>query len=167
MPSRSPLSIAFVLCMFVGCAGKLAIQDDVLPADGGRKADAGRTSELVPTDARIDVAPPQPPKADAGPDDTKCWNKQDFDSCADCCTDNHSEGYATYFASAVACVCAADVCGAACSSTLCRKNPANPNADCNDCLTDKYADSCDVVVSTACQASPDCVALMNCEQKCN
>jgi hypothetical protein len=90
------------------------------------------------------------------------------DACGEACDQKHPHGAQTMDQLFTSCVCAASACASACATSDCA-NPPKSGADgdaCDTCESTGAGASCFDKQDSACQADPDCVALMACYDAC-
>jgi hypothetical protein len=103
---------------------------------------------------------------DSGPtDDTVCI--QNPSTCVACCQNRHKTGTNVFISAVQGCECGAGgACQTQCATTYCATPPSQPavGSTCDTCLqtTLSTGGSCYNQVDSACNASADCVAYLNC-----
>lgn len=110
---------------------------------------------------------------DGGADpDQACYSMGTM--CSDCCYQNHGSGSTTFDDAYMACVCTAAHCQTQCAQTDCSMSDdagaPMPGDPCDMC-EQQYAPvdgggACGSSITSACNASADCVAFLNCENNC-
>jgi hypothetical protein len=160
-----------------GCSGQLEA------ADGGALDGTTGDQDHAATEAGVDSSGPDGnpisdgatgdsvTEEDAPTGDGPCVG-QTGGACLACCKQVHAEGNATASAATYGCLCDGSVCASACSSSYCVTGVLPDAATaCGQCEVaarseDGDGGACYHAILTACQADPDCVALVNCDHGC-
>jgi hypothetical protein len=114
---------------------------------------------------------------DGGVSDNACDMMTDGEACYECCSNNHTSGANIWNTAFFDCICAAPngnqgLCQTQCANTDCSSSAdaGAPEAGdpCDTCENDVTgADGgCTPGITTACNASTDCVAFNNCVNNC-
>jgi hypothetical protein len=114
------------------------------------------------------------PLVDAGGSvdpDMACYG-MDAGACANCCYTNHTAGGTVADNAFYGCICAAMTCQTQCAQSDCSDEGGapTPGDPCDLCEQQNApldgGGSCGPQITAACNASPDCVAFINCESNC-
>jgi len=117
----------------------------------------------IQEDAAVDVAPDTKKDAAVG----ECSDKAKQVDCTNCCTEKYLDGAGAYLLAVNDCMCVESRCQKACAETFCAPDLKEPDALCNDCMTDKSGE-CSAPITSDCNANADCVAFNVCmlQSKC-
>jgi hypothetical protein len=108
-----------------------------------------------------------------GGGDNACY-VQASDACINCCYDDHPAGGSSWDGAFYACVCEPSNCATQCAQTDCSTDPnagwPQPGDPCDLCEQQAVSASgggaCGAAVAAACNPVADCVALVDCANRC-
>jgi hypothetical protein len=172
-----PATLFSFVIVTVGCSTPSVEGDppNVLGSKGKTRKDKTTTESEETDSADDEPVPPEssttPPPSnqtgtDAGtpappPATSACAASTTRDACFTCCEQEHPQGIPTLQQAFGNCVCGngAGNCAAECGASFCAG--AAPSALCEQCLD--AADTCRVQADTACEQTPACDAMFQCD----